>query len=778
MPETGDAGVTVLLADDDRLVADTVQEELAGQGCRVCLSGTGEAALVLARDMPELDVVLFHPDGEMKSEGIRTARALAALNTLPLVLVLDPAQYPFAGRVADFAACGVVSSESRGESLLASVRAACALHRKHALIGAGDEELRKAQLIVENIPTGLYIYHLEDPLDDRTLRMVYANPAVGLLTGLSPGGIVGKTLDENFPGLRSQGVPQRYARVVRTQTVDEFDDVVYGDERVPLAAFSVKAFPLPGNQMGVAFENITARRQAEAALRESEERLKETSRIARVGGWEIDLEGNTLVWTEEIFRNYELETDIPPSVADAILFYHQDDRERVEAAVRHALEHGNDFDFEARLVTAKGNLRWVRAIGSIVYRDGKPVGVRGMQQDITDRKLAEEAQERLQGQLLQAQRMDSIGRLAGGVAHDFNNMLGVILGHAELALEGVKPGEPLYADLQGIKTAAEHSADLTRQLLAFARRQTVVPQAVELNQAVTSMLRMLKRIIGENIELEWLPCQTSTMVLLDPSQIDQLLANLCVNARDAIADTGRISIETGSRNFDDEYCAAHEGALPGEYVMLAVSDTGCGMEKDLLEKIFEPFFTTKEMGKGTGLGLATVYGIIRQNHGFINVYSEPGQGTTVRMYLPRYDVTGEAGGDQPRDTVYTGQARILLVEDSPENLRVTGLMLENLGHTVFRAASPAEALRIIREINCQVDMLLTDVVMPGMNGRELALQLSSHCPGVVCLFMSGYTANVIAHQGVLDEGVHFLQKPFKLDELGRKIHAVLAGRMG
>ena len=262
--------------------------------------------------------------------------------------------------------------------------------------------------------------------------------------------------------------------------------------------------------------------------------------------------------------------------------------------------------------------------------------------NITERKRAEEEREKLQAQLNQAQKMESVGRLAGGVAHDFNNMLGVILGHAEMAMEQVDSAHPLHADLQEIQKAAKRSADLTRQLLAFARKQTIAPKVLDLNETVEGMLKMLRRLIGEDIDLAWLPDNNLWLVKVDPSQMDQILANLCVNARDAITGTGKITIETANIAFDASYCAEHAGFVPGEYVLLAVSDNGCGMDKETQGRIFEPFFTTKGVGEGTGLGLATVYGIVKQNNGFINVYSEPAQGTTFRIYLPRHAAQSRA----------------------------------------------------------------------------------------------------------------------------------------
>ena len=402
-------------------------------------------------------------------------------------------------------------------------------------------------------------------------------------------------------------------------------------------------------------------------------------------------------------------------------------------------------------------------------------GILGVAHDITDRKRAEEEKEKLQAQLLQVQKMESVGRLAGGVAHDFNNMLSVILGHAEMALEKADPSQPLHADLEEIRKAAVRSADLTRQLLAFARKQTVVPRDLDLNETIAGMLKMLRRLIGEGIELTWQPGADLWPIRMDPSQIDQILANLCINARDAISGFGMVGIRTENRVFDEPYCTAHPGFVPGEYVLLTVSDNGCGMEEETLACIFEPFFTTKELGKGTGLGLATVYGIVRQNNGFINVYSEPGRGTTFQVCLPRQaampEKLTERGAEGP---AAQGHQTILLVEDEPAILSMTRMMLEHLGFTVLAAGSPSEALRLAERHPGQIHLLMTDVIMPEMNGRDLARNLLQLYPGLNRLFMSGYSADVIAPHGVLDEGVHFLQKPFSMQDLAARVREALA----
>jgi len=396
--------------------------------------------------------------------------------------------------------------------------------------------------------------------------------------------------------------------------------------------------------------------------------------------------------------------------------------------------------------------------------------------DITERRKADEEKIKLESQLYQAQKMESVGRLAGGVAHDFNNLLTVILGGAYLALSELEPGQPLHEYVTQIKKAGEKSAELTQQLLAFARKQTIEPKILDLNDTVSGMLKMLQRLIGENTQLTWQPANNLWPVKADPSQIDQILANLCVNARDSITDIGAITIRTGNSVVDDGYRAEHIDVVPGEYVQISVCDTGCGMDKETLAHIFEPFFTTKGPGEGTGLGLATVYGAAKQNNGFVNVHSEPGIGTTFSIYLPRYvGDTGQKVVKNPMQQTPRGLEAILLVEDEPAILNMVTMLLQKQGYTVLAANSPGEATRLVSEHTGEIDLLITDVIMPEMNGKDLAHNLMSRNPKLKCLYMSGYTADAISQHGVLEEGVHFIHKPFSLPVLAVKVRKVLDG---
>jgi len=643
--------------------------------------------------------------------------------------------------------------------------------------------------------------------------------------------------------------------------------------------------------------DITDRKQAEEALRKSEELLSRAQEIAHTGSWKLDLTANHLTWSDEVYRIFGYEPQEFAATYEAFLdAVHPDDRALVDEVYSRSLRDGSDsYELEHRIAQRNsGEVRYVlercvherddagtiiqstgmvqditkrkqadeklrlseecfkalaeACFGGIIIHDkglilecnqglsditgfsyeehigmngleliapesmdtvlaniwsgydqgyevtgvrkdgskyplairGKNITYKGLEarviefRDITDRKQAEVEREKLQAQLTQAQKMESVGRLAGGVAHDFNNMLGVILGRVELVLEDLEEESRLHDDLKVIQTAAERSAALTRQLLTFARKQIIVPRQLDLNDTVERMLSMLRRLIGEDIDLIWKPVVPLGPIKMDPSQIDQILANLCVNARDAIAGVGSLTIETGRQTFDEAYCRDHPGFIPGDFVLLAVSDNGCGMDKKTLDNLFEPFFTTKGVGQGTGLGLATVYGIVKQNNGFINIYSEPDLGSTFKIYLPRQAADDETAiGIPARETSPGGDETILLVEDEPMILDMTTIMLERLGYTVLAAPGPGEAIRLAGEHTGQIDLLMTDVVMPEMNGRDLAGKITALYPGIRLFFMSGYTANVIAHQGVLDAGVEFIQKPFSKADVAVKLRGVL-----
>ncbi|SHO53240.1 ATP-binding protein [Desulfopila aestuarii] len=524
------------------------------------------------------------------------------------------------------------------------------------------------------------------------------------------------------------------------------------------------------------FRNITERKRMEDALQASESRLLEAQKMADVGNWELDV-ATGRIWASDLaYDMYGLK----PSPDNTIELSKVKDctvnREIVRQAMVDLIEKDEPYNMEIDVEPANGNEPLsIRSIAKCIRdEEGRPVKVVGVIQNITEMKRAENERLKLEAQLQQAQKMELVGLLAGGVAHDFNNILGVIIGHADLAMAPLNPSHPLFAHLEAIRKAANHSADITRQLLAFARKQTIAPKVISLNEAIEGTLNMLRRLIGEDIELTWRPGESLWAVKVDPSQIDQILANLCINARAAISGVGNITVETCNCTMDDGYLLGQSDFIPGDYVRISLSDNGCGMDQETLSHIFEPFFTTKGIGKGTGLGLATVYGAVKQNRGFINVYSEPGKGTSFTIYLPRH--SGKAINEIHESTaeqVVGGNETILLVEDDSAILNMTTMMLQSLGYTVFSATFPSEAIRLTDEFSGKINLLITDMVMPEMNGRDLAKHILANQSGLKCLFMSGYTADIIANQGILDEGVCFIQKPFSRNELAKKIRSIL-----
>lgn len=520
--------------------------------------------------------------------------------------------------------------------------------------------------------------------------------------------------------------------------------------------------------------SIEEQQQTAAALRKSENMLRATFNATADGILVVDKDGEMASSNAQFASMW----GIPPNLID------EGNDERTLAFILEQLEDPDSFLSLVRDLydSSRESLDEIRFKDGRVFErfscpvvsDGNEFGRIWDFRDVTERKRTETEKAKLQGQLLQSQKMESVGRLAGGVAHDFNNMLGVIIGHAEMAIMHVAPDHPMHFALLEIRKAAERSADLTRQLLAFARKQTASPKVLDLNDTVGMILKMVQRLVGEDIQLVWRPGFELWKVRVDPSQVDQILANLCVNARDAIDGIGRITIETENVRFEEAYCADHMGTVAGEFIMLAVSDDGCGMDKEVMDKLFEPFFTTKGVGKGTGLGLATVYGIVKQNEGFINVYSEPDRGSTFKVYLPRYRGEDEKGQTEgPHKLAARGEEMVLVVEDEPAILNISKLMLESQGYRVLTAATPAEAIRLASEHAGEIRLLITDVVMPEMNGRDLANQLRILSPNLKSMFMSGYTADVIAHHGVLDEGVYFIQKPFSMESLTSKVREAL-----
>ena len=612
-------------------------------------------------------------------------------------------------------------------------------------------------------------------------RFVLVNPSAARLYRYdSPSEMIGLSVDELYaePGVRA-GLLERLRS--RDRIVDFVALSRCKDGSTFWASLNAQVVrDASGSMIGTEgyVRDVTERKAAGEALRRSEARFQKAFEhspdaiaLNRMkDGLYIDVNQGFLELT-----GYERNDLIGRTSLEMSIWVDPADRDRL---VRGLRDSGEVVNLEAWF-RGKGD-RQVLALMSagVIDLEGEP-HILSVTRDISElRRVAAENAE-LESRLRQVEKMESVGRLAGGVAHDFNNMLGVILGHTELALKDTDPSHSTYADLLAIQQAARRSADLTRQLLAFARKQTIARQVVDLNLLVQDGLKMLRRLIGEGVSLRWNPSPDAVPVNVDPAQMDQVLTNLCANARDAMSGTGVLTIETRVRKVDESERASLHAPTAGPYVALRVQDTGVGMAPETLVRAFEPYFTTKEQGKGTGLGLATVYGIVQQNGGFVEVDSQLGHGTTLTVHLPLHlspavETGSSAGEEEPFEPVAdAGQETLLLVEDEPAILALAARMLELKGYVVLRAATPEDALRLAAQHRGGVHLLITDVIMPGMNGRELAAQLRSAWPNLKCLYMSGYTADVIARHGVLDAGVHFVQKPFSVADLATKVREAL-----
>jgi len=642
-----------------------------------------------------------------------------------------------------------------------------------------EEALREAE--------SLYRLHFENVSDviysvDREMKLINISPSVERVLGYKPEELIGRPVQE-LNVLALESLEQATADTQR----------VLGGERIPSTEYQfiarddtrrwgeVSGAPLIRDGQVVAVisvaRDITDRRVAEKALNEAYDIISRSSSVVftwkNQEGWPVAFVSENV---ERLF-GYTSEEFISGKL-DYAGCIHPEDLKRVarEVAEYSSQEHSTEVVHKPyRIIAKDGSEKIINDWTYIVRdRDGRVTHYKGIVEDITERSRSEEERERLQAQLHQAQKMESVGRLAGGVAHDFNNMLSVIQGRAELALLDVAPEEPLHDSLQEILRAATRSSNVIRHLLAFARKQTIAPEVLNLNDTVEGMLKMLRRLIGEDIDLTWRPDTNLWPVNMDPAQIDQILANLCVNARDAISGVGKIVIETENVVLDEDYSEEHTGCVPGDYVMLGVSDDGSGMDQETLQNAFEPFFTTKDVGKGTGLGLSTVYGIVSQNRGFIDVISEPGKGTAFKIYLPRHHGKSEEAFETAKTDIPRGRGEtVLIVEDETLVLEVGRQILERLGYAVLSAVSPGEAVTMARKYSGEIHLLITDVVLPEMSGKNLTEEMIKIRPGIKTLFMSGYTADIIAPHGILEKGVHFVQKPFTTESLGRKVREVL-----
>jgi len=611
-----------------------------------------------------------------------------------------------------------------------------------------------------------------DAITLRTLperRYLEVNEGFCRMTGYAAEEVIGKSSAERNVWADPEQRGATLQKVLREGEVHEEEfrfrtksgEIRFGQ----LAAVTVAV----GNQqcMLSISRDITERKSAEEELRRSEANFRSLVHDSPSGILKVTLEGRILQANPALVKmlGYASEEEVCKLNMARDVYHVPKQRQRL---VEEHLQKNEFHNVEVQWKRKDGNTITALLNGRrVAGPDGAQTYFEEFAEDITQRRI-------LERQLFQSQKMEAIGRLAGGIAHDFNNLLGVILGHTEILEGSAGRDRRLQRSVEAIQSATQRAAALTTQLLAFSRKQMVEPRILDLNVAVREIEKLLRRVIGEDIELLIRTQPGSGTIRIDPGQLDQILMNLVVNARDAMPNGGKLVLETSAVTLDDSYVGQHLGAAAGPFVVLSISDTGCGMDQETLSHIFEPFFTTKEKGKGTGLGLSTVYGIVKHCGGYIMAYSEPGRGTTFKVYFPHVSGAPEAprasGG---RTEVPGGKETVLLVEDETALRELTRGLLEAAGYTVLEATNVEDAIRLAESAHCKIDLLLTDVVMPGMDGHELSKRLTSNCPSLKVLYMSGYTDDVIVHKGVLNRGTTLLQKPFGRAGLLGKVREVL-----
>ncbi|MEO8681382.1 MAG: PAS domain S-box protein [Vicinamibacterales bacterium] len=601
---------------------------------------------------------------------------------------------------------------------------------------------------------------------DRQSRYLDANPSICTMLGYSRDELIGKHASDIVVAAELEHVEPALASIIGRAGYQR----EWRFRRKDGTTFSadVIATAMPDGNLLAMIRDVTTRNRVNETLRVTEERMRFALQYAHVGIWDMDYTTGVMRWSDVMESQYGL----PPGTFEGsftafIGRIHPDDRSTVVQVVENAMKAGTDFYVLSRTIWPDGTVRWLSGAGRILLDSaGRAWRAVGISQDVTERHTME-------AQMQQAQKMEAVGRLAGGVAHDFNNLLTVILGFCELLLEGVGPDDARGRDVAEIQKAGLHAASLTRQLLAFSRKQIIEPTLLDLNAILTHLRPMLGRLIREDIKVLFGVRPGLAMISADRSQMEQVVLNLAVNARDAMPKGGTLTIEAANTELDEHYAATHFGVAPGAYVVLTVTDSGSGMTASVRERLFEPFFTTKEVGKGTGLGLATVHGIVARSGGSVGVYSELGRGSSFKVYFP------QAAGAGPADrapaataAAPTGAETVLVVEDERGLRDLTKRLLVKLGYTVLVAADANEAHLAFLD-HPAIALLLTDVVMPGASGPELAEQLLALRPGLKVIYMSGYTDDAIVQHGVLKPGIAFLHKPFSSGGIGRKIREVL-----
>lgn len=639
-----------------------------------------------------------------------------------------------------------------------------------------EESLREREKIFrgifENPFTGVVIYEAVDNGQDFIIKEM--NKMAEFLTKTDRRDVIGKKVTEAFPGVKEMGLFEVFQRVYLTGEEEYYPVAKYSDEKLKRRWYENHVFRLSSGEVIAIFEDRTLQKEAEILLQENQEKLSLFFSAVNDAIFVNVVEDNEWGRITEVNKTacrileYECEELLQMKLKDII---DPSMKEYQKKAMESIIKEGSDL-FETAYIAKSGKVIPVE-VSAKLFKYQDQWYVISVARDLTERREADAEKENLRKQLLQAQKLESLGRLASGIAHDFNNMLVVILGYSEMILEKLYPGDPMRDMVEEIVKAAKRSASITQQLLIFSRKQVIKPEILNVNEVLSELEKMLRRVIGEDIYISLVLSDEIYPVMVDKGLFEQSIVNLVINARDAMPYGGNIIIETKTIELDETYTSTRLDISPGKYVLISVTDTGTGMDKETLSRIFEPFFTTKEKGKGTGLGLATVYGFVKQSGGSIQVYSEVGKGTTFKIYLPvAKALPVEEQKGEAVEVEVSASKHIMVIEDDEALREVFNKVLSDLGYKVTVAANGKEAISLVRDRNVRPDIIITDVLMPGMSGKEVVDQITKIHSCKKVIYMSGYTDNVIAHHGILDRGIIFLQKPFTIKELVSKIEGV------
>jgi PAS domain S-box-containing protein len=757
--------VNVLLVEDNpgdaRLIQDAMNENRLDQFSFKHASRMSEALDRL--DSVGIDVILLDL-GLPDCQGLETlAKACKAGHGIPVIVLTGRDDESLAmDAVRNGAEDYLVKGQAQGSAIVRSIRYSM---ERRLFREALKESEDRYQLMIETSEEGVWLV-------DADYRTVFVNRKMASMLGHTPGAMLEQPVLSFVDPADHATMRAKIAR--RQNGVREQYDLRLRRKDGSLLWALCSAAPVLdefGRHQGTLgmVTDITQRKRTEETLRKSESRLARAHQIARLGHWEWDFVTRDLYWSNELYEIFGCSRGTRPTHERFLKSVHPDDLAGVTSAIEASVVRSAPYEIEHRIVLSDKSIRTLSSRGEVeIDEGGKPARLVGTTKDITERV-------QLALQLRQSQKMDVVGRLAGGIAHDFNNLLTVISGYSELTLARMNPKDPNRAEIEEVLKASQKAASLTRQLLAFSRKQMLAPKVISLNSVVKDMDKLLRRLIEEQITLSARLDPGLGLTRMDPGQMEQVIMNLAVNARDAMPQGGKLILETTNVMLDEDYARSHSEVKAGPHVMLAVTDTGIGMNKEVLSHLFEPFYTTKEPGKGTGLGLSTVYGILKQSGGNVTVYSEPSHGTTFKVYLPRVD-DPESAPAVPRSIgSLRGTESILLVEDDEAVRTLTRNILTSQGYQVMSARDSEEAQALAGKPQGNFQLLLTDVVMPGMSGPELARLLLGRKPGLKTLFISGYTDVAAVSKGLVPPGSDFLQKPFTADELLVKVRKVLEG---